>query len=236
MLKAVFFDMYETLISLYKSNPYFGGHISQDIGVNEKLFRSVWDSSETDRTTGKCTTAQIVERIMRENGVYSAALLDKVMQKRVASKERCFSTMNEQIIPMLESLKARGLKLGVISNCFSEEAEVIRQSKLAPYFDVLCLSFELGVCKPDRRIFEIALDGMSRALGEKLLPEECLYVGDGGSNELEAARAFGMNAVQAVWYINEVTEMILPGIEKHLSEIRKDFPQAATPMEINAFA
>ena len=35
--------------------------------------------------------------------------------------------------------------------------------------------------------------------------DECLYVGDGGSSELEAARELGMNAVQAVWYLQEGT-------------------------------
>ena len=31
----------------------------------------------------------------------------------------------------------------------------------------------------------------------------CLYVGDGGSNELEAAQRLGMQVVQAVWYLKE---------------------------------
>ena len=36
-------------------------------------------------------------------------------------------------------------------------------------------------------------------------PEECIYIGDGGSNELEASKAFGMNAMQAAWYLKEGT-------------------------------
>lgn len=31
-------------------------------------------------------------------------------------------------------------------------------------------------------------------------PEECLYVGDGGSRELYAARDFGMHPVQCTWF------------------------------------
>ncbi|MCM1122467.1 MAG: hypothetical protein NC416_07785 [Eubacterium sp.] len=38
--------------------------------------------------------------------------------------------------------------------------------------------------------------------------EECLYVGDGGSSELEAAQELGMKAVQAVWYLKE--ESLIP--------------------------
>jgi putative hydrolase of the HAD superfamily len=35
--------------------------------------------------------------------------------------------------------------------------------------------------------------------------EECIYVGDGGSYELETARKLGMKAVQATWYLQDGT-------------------------------
>lgn len=35
--------------------------------------------------------------------------------------------------------------------------------------------------------------------------DECLYIGNGGSHELEAASALGMTALQAVWYLQEGT-------------------------------
>ena len=34
-------------------------------------------------------------------------------------------------------------------------------------------------------------------------PEECIFVGDGGSNELTGAREAGMKAIQAKWYTNQ---------------------------------
>ena len=43
--------------------------------------------------------------------------------------------------------------------------------------------------KPDRRIFQLAHSRLG------VQPEECLYVGDGGSHELTAARALGMHPV-----------------------------------------
>lgn len=39
---------------------------------------------------------------------------------------------------MLSQLKSSGIRVGLISNCFSEEAEVIRESVLFPYFDEVC--------------------------------------------------------------------------------------------------
>ena len=55
-------------------------------------------------------------------------------------------------------------------------------------------------------------------------PEDCLYVGDGGSQELTAARALGMRAVQAAWYLQ-------PGSIQPVG-LLADFPQAKSPMAI----
>jgi putative hydrolase of the HAD superfamily len=71
--------------------------------------------------------------------------------------------------------------------------------------------------KPDPAIYRLCTD----ALG--VTPEECLFVGDGGSHELEAARSLGMTALQAVWYLRQ-------GVTP--SQPRNDFPQARTPWEI----
>ena len=54
--------------------------------------------------------------------------------------------------------------------------------------------------------------------------EECVYVGDGGSQELETAEKLGMNAVQAAWYLQEGT--MQPVGRKH------DFPQAESPLDV----
>jgi histidinol phosphatase-like enzyme len=117
----------------------------------------------------------------------------------VATKEECFAHLHPEILPMLQQLKDSGIKIGLISNCFSEEVKAIRESKLFPYFDAPCLSYELGMQKPDFGIFKHCLEMLA------VEPDECLYVGDGGSEELETARELGMNPLQAVWYLKEGT-------------------------------
>jgi len=54
--------------------------------------------------------------------------------------------------------------------------------------------------------------------------EECLYVGDGGSRELETAREVGMTATQAVWYLKDGTSQ--PAKRK------PEFIQLETPMDV----
>jgi putative hydrolase of the HAD superfamily len=49
MIKAVIFDMYETLITLFNSRLYKGRQIAQEMGIDEKEFRKIWDPSEDDQ-------------------------------------------------------------------------------------------------------------------------------------------------------------------------------------------
>ena len=100
---------------------------------------------------------------------------------------------------MLVRLKEQGVKIGLISNCFSEESIVIRESVLFPYFDAVYLSYEQGVKKPDPEIFLRCVKELGVAA------EECIFIGDGGSHELEASGSLGMRPLQAIWYLKEGT-------------------------------
>lgn len=199
MIRAVVFDMFETLITHYQSPLYFGAQIAADAGISEERFQAFWRPTEMERTIGKVTLEEVLERILRENQCYSEKLLKEIVAKRVAVKEECFRHLHPEIIPMLSLLKENGLSVGLISNCFSEEVGIIRKSELFPYFDAVYLSYEQGVQKPDEEIFYRCMTELS------VKAEECIYVGDGGSNELEAARKLGMKAVQAAWYLQEGT-------------------------------
>lgn len=218
MIKAVIFDMYETLITHSKSPLYFGKQIAEDLGIAPESFYPLWHASEDARTRGERTTESVIAEIMKENGRFSEDALKSVMEKRRAVKRGCFLKMDEGILPLLSELKGRGIALGLISNCFSEEAEIIRESPLFPFFDSAMLSYEQRLAKPDREIFTRCLAELS------LSAEECLYVGDDGSMELEAAQSLGMRPVQALWYLR-----ISQGGE---SAINSAFPHAEAPKDV----
>ena len=218
MMNAVIFDMYETLITHFQSPLYFGAQMAIDAGIPENKFQALWEPTEKDRTIGKMTLEEALEMILRENKRYSKELLQQIVQKRIQAKEECFHHIHEEMIPLLRSLKEKGIKVGLISNCFSEEAEVIKKSILFPYFDAICLSYEEGLRKPEIEIYERCMDRLN------VKANESLYVGDGGSFELESAKMTGMKAVQAVWYLREGTSQ--PCGRK------ADFEQIENPMDI----
>jgi len=218
MRRAVIFDMFETLITHYHSPLYFGTQMAEDAGIAEDKFQALWRSTEHERSIGELTLEEALEIVLRENHCYSEILIKKIVEKRIAAKEECFRHLHSEIIPMLSTLKKKGVLVGLISNCFSEEADVIRRSELFPYFDAVYLSYEQGIQKPEEEIFQRCMDGFS------VKAEECIYVGDGGSEELETARNLGMEAVQAAWYLQEgITQ---PSKRKH------DFFQMGKPLDV----
>lgn len=218
MIKAVIFDMYETLITLFQNPLYFGTQMAIDAGISEEEFQLLWKPTEYGRTIGEINLEETLEFILKEKQCYSKELFSKIVDKRKMSKKECFKHLHPEILPMLKELKKKGICIGLISNCFSEEVEAIRNSELFPYFDATYLSFEQGLQKPEKEIFIRCMNKLS------VSSDECIYVGDGGSFELETASEIGMKAIQAVWYFKEGT--LQPAKRK------KDFIQAETPFEI----
>lgn len=218
-IQAVIFDMYETLVTQFCSPLYYGTQIAEELGLRPEEFLPGWRATEEARATGKLTFEETMERLMMAHGIYTPEGHRRVVEKRVAIQADCFRHLHPGIEPMLSGLKARGIRIGLITNCFSEEATLIRESALFPCFDAHCLSWEEGVRKPDPAIFRKCLEKLG------VPAEHCLYVGDGGSQELEAARAFGMQAVQAVWYRQAA-------FEHKQAALRPDFPRLSDPMEV----
>lgn len=217
-IKAVIFDMYETLITHYKSPLYFSEEMAEDAGISVDKFLPLWRATENDRWVGKLTFEDTITMIMEKNHCYSKENLDKIVKRRVATKEEGFCQLHEEILPMLEALKKSDVKVGLISNCFSEEAYVIRKSILFPYFDEVYLSYEQGVQKPDKEIYKRCMKDFN------VKAEECIYIGDGGCMELETAEELGMNPYQAVWYFQE-------GLV-HQSKRNPKFRQLEKPMDV----
>lgn len=102
-----------------------------------------------------------------------------------------FNVIFENSIPLLKELKARGYLTGVITNGPSVlQNHKMDTSGLRPYCDIVVVSGDEGVHKPDPRLFEITAE----RLGVK--PQECVYVGDHPVNDIQGALSAGMGAIR----------------------------------------
>lgn len=93
-------------------------------------------------------------------------------------------------IEMLEYLKNKGYRLFLLTNGFLEVQKVkIRESKLEPYFEKMITSEEAGYQKPDRKIFEYAIE----IVGAQ--KSDCIMIGDDLDNDISGAHGAGMDTV-----------------------------------------
>jgi HAD superfamily hydrolase (TIGR01509 family) len=112
-----------------------------------------------------------------------------VMELRLELTRRSL-VPGDGVLAVLDRLRARGLRLGLVSNCSSEVGELWEQSPFAGRFDAVVLSADVGICKPDPRIYRLALERLGVA------PGDAVFVGDGHSDELGGAERAGLRAIQ----------------------------------------
>ena len=96
---------------------------------------------------------------------------------------------------MLDHLRSRNVRLGIVSNCFAEDVAAWSQCSLASYFDCTVFSFEVGVAKPDPEIYMEA----TRRLG--VAASDTWFIGDGAQEELSGAEQAGLRAFRALWFL-----------------------------------
>ena len=96
MIKAVIFDMFETLVTHFESPVYMAKQICADIGITESRFREIWDTTDEDRTLGKKTLEEVIEEVLMTNGCYSRELFEMIVEKRKQAKIECFNHIHPQ--------------------------------------------------------------------------------------------------------------------------------------------
>jgi putative hydrolase of the HAD superfamily len=104
---------------------------------------------------------------------------------------------------LLEALRDRGLKLGLVSNAIDPPDLLHRDLEelgVAQRLDVAVFSSETGRRKPDPETFEAALSRLG------VEPERALMVGDSVPNDIAGARALGMVTCQALWFVADPVE------------------------------
>lgn len=94
------------------------------------------------------------------------------------------------VVRLLGTLKATGLKIGVLSDAAPEVADSWHACELATFVDNALFSCRASLLKPARGLYT----AMTSALD--VVPSRTLYCGDGGGDELRGAQLAGFTAVR----------------------------------------
>ena len=116
-------------------------------------------------------------------------LQEALMDLFRTSVMRRHNALFPDVMPALHALRARGLRLAIVSNWDESLNSHCDDLGLTPLFDTIVGSLYVGREKPDPRIFHIALERL--ALG----PEQVMHVGDMYPSDVVGARRAGIRPI-----------------------------------------
>lgn len=193
-VRAVFFGLRGVLVE-YSSVAHrrLLAEVARAVAAPAVEFAAAWEERRERREVDRHGTVEDdLDDVLRRLGVFAradqrAAAIDLLIE----SERSPLSSPRPGAIQVLTALRGRDLRTGVIANTTALAARLWPDSPLAPYFDAVVFSSEVGHRKPDRRIFALACERLGVA------PPESTYV-SAAPPELLSAAAAGMTTVLLV--------------------------------------
>jgi putative hydrolase of the HAD superfamily len=196
MLRAIVFDLFETLITESGAPPASVSSLAPVLGCERESFRREWKALRPSVVIGGLAFRDALGDIAARLGQRADdATLQQVCDARIHLKAEPFGQIEGGIIAMLNQLRRRGLRLAVISNCFAEDVTAWPRCDLVSRIDVALFSFEAGLAKPDPEIYRQAVRRLDVA------PSDAWFIGDGADDELSGAARAGLRAWRATWFL-----------------------------------
>jgi HAD superfamily hydrolase (TIGR01549 family) len=210
MIEAVLFDWNNTLVSFEWDDDLVEVGHRAGLGRDDPAFTARWREMMLDGDNDDRRYADI----LRELGVEEPdAFIDAEHDVWRPAHSVLASAQ-----ALLDALRTRGIKTGLVANSWPDPGRVLRQDAelfgLSDRLDVLVYSEEVGRRKPDPEIFRHACRRL------EVETAATMYVGDNLLTDVQGAADVGMTTVQALWFRADDT----PGIEA-------DF-MAFTPMDV----
>lgn len=205
MKKAIFFDLGNTLIQYFERSEFpeilkksideAYNYISS-AGKPELKYDIIWQRvKDEDHESKDYSVRKLEDRLSYIFALYNPS--DDLLM----SLCRCFmkpifdkSQIYDDTLPVLSEIKLRGYKIEIVSNTAwgspSElwNNELIRYG-LDKYVDKAIFCRDVGWRKPDRRIFEFALENINSSV------DECIFIGDDPRWDIAGPKAIGMDTL-----------------------------------------
>jgi putative hydrolase of the HAD superfamily len=201
MIKAVFFDLHNTLADYDPPREVTQSRLLKEFGIEaspESLVRPIMVADDflyrehSRRSLGKRSQEEKIALYSQHHGIIlkeagiepNPELIAGILKKwmGIELKEALF----DDVAPTLTRLKERGLILGLISNEDRDLTPLCKELGLFEWLGVVMTSQEAGFSKPHPEIFQIT------ARKAKVEPSEALYVGDHYEFDVIGANEAGM--------------------------------------------
>lgn len=180
-VRATFFDFGGVVLRTEYQAPR--EHLAERLNMTYEDLSKVVFESESGRlaSVGTITTDQHWAAVVRRLGQPPSAT--GIIREEFFAGD----VIDRSLVDYIRSLRQR-CGTGLISNGWADLREYIVRNQVDDAFDVMVISAEVGVLKPDPKIYQIALEKLG------LDARESVFVDDAIGN-VEAARRLGMQGV-----------------------------------------
>jgi putative hydrolase of the HAD superfamily len=169
-----------------------GPFLAEQLGLAPEPFVEYWRESYVDRARHR--EPSVRDRIRSYCRGAGKAVTDPVLNSAIEGaghyQDLALEKARPEIVAALQSIRGRGTRVGLLSNCDEMEVRRWRSSPLADCFDFVGFSCDLGHLKPEREAYQAVLRGLGAPS-----PHRCVFVGDGSAEEFAGARRVGFGRV-----------------------------------------
>jgi putative hydrolase of the HAD superfamily len=196
--RGVMFDLFHTLTARESESQF--PFTSDVLGIDRRLWDELLIERSRWRLAGEEKNPYTIIRTLalQADPTIPEDRIREAVRVRTRRFRDTLARVPSRNVETLHRLRSSGLKLGLVSNADAMEVEGWRDSPLFGRFDAEVFSCESGCVKPEREIFDKCLEGMG------VSASDCIFVGDGGSNELVMAKTLGMRTVFVSGVISEL--------------------------------
>lgn len=181
--KAIIFDLYGTLLHVGRSSIHRA--LPRALGIRPALW---FDLAREELLSRSFESDEEMARFICDRLVPGREELVDVCCEIVA-RERDSIRPIDGGAAVLAFFRRRGWKTGLISNLSSSYVGAVERFQLAEMLDVTTFSCEVGIRKPDSRIYLDTLDRLG------VTADRAVMVGDSLPLDVEAPQSLGMRAV-----------------------------------------
>jgi len=203
--RAVFFDLFHTLVEV-KPEAGNGRYTSDILGIDRARWNEMLWNDTHDRVVGiDRDPVSIIRKLPhRIDATLPQVKILEATESRLKRFALALEQADDATVSAVSALRRRGLKIGLVSNADVTEVVAWPGSPLAPHFDSVIFSCDVGMKKPDAEIYERSLTELG------VTADQAVFVGDGGSDELKGARTVGLTTVMMAGIIRKSDPQLLP--------------------------
>ncbi len=197
MRPFIFFDLGQTLIDEWSFVAYFDNllfNTLNDYGarVDQRNYIALRNNLVRDRKFGSSGFLELVSlmsKLTLPKG-YDLTINDVLMEDLLRNKRQLIKLFDQ--VPRIIPLLSKKYSLGIISNNSSGSANLLKRHNLDKYFEVVCLSENIGFKKPNHKIFQKALTDSNSDINN------CIMVGDRLDIDILPANELGMKTIRTM--------------------------------------